>query len=264
MHVVSASTDTTVSVVRDAPGHAQMRFDKLIERQTYVVKVFPKRHRPVAQFVMAGSDSQPAIAQLFAPLHPDHVQSARFPEYGAVHADLRGVLESSSVEGRTGSALFGVLNDTQKAGLFNLFAKMSAFAFEDRRSVWSFVDRLTAIRGDRIFADVQAPLRELVHATTAREQFRSVSGSLHEPPTGFGHAGSFKSADRYGNLQLTFFSSIAAPLAYKVDADIDDAAGLGHAFQVLRNFVTKGTTHPYDIHQILVFRQDASLPYDLA
>jgi hypothetical protein len=77
-------------------------------------------------------------------------------------------------------------------------------------------------------------------------------------------AGSFKSGERHGNLQLTFFSTLQQPQAFKVDCDIDDAAGLGHPFQVLRNFVTQGTTHPYDIHQILVFRQDAMLPYDLA
>lgn len=76
--------------------------------------------------------------------------------------------------------------------------------------------------------------------------------------------GSYKTADRYGNLQLTFFASQAAPLTFKVDADIDDAAGVGHTFQVLRNWATHGTTHPYDIHKILVFRQEVALPYDLA
>jgi len=91
-----------------------------------------------------------------------------------------------------------------------------------------------------------------------------VSGSLHTPPPGFGHAGSFKTEEQYGNLQLTFFASLAAPLTFKVDADIDDAKGLGHAFQVLRNWVTQGTTHPYDIHEILVFRQEVTLPYQLA
>jgi len=91
-----------------------------------------------------------------------------------------------------------------------------------------------------------------------------VSGSLHTPPPSFVSAGSFKTADRYGNLQLSFFASLTEPLTFKVDADIDDAAGLGHTFQVLRNWVTHGTTHPYDIHQILVFRQEVALPYDLA
>jgi hypothetical protein len=62
---------------------------------------------------------------------------------------------------------------------------------------------------------------------------------------------------------LTFFASASSPLRFKVDADIDDAGGLGHAFQVLRNFLTHQPTHPYDIHEILVFDQLLSVPYTL-
>ena len=172
------------------------------------------------------------------------------------------MLESSSVEGIQGQgAICMRRSDVQKAGLFNLFTKMSAFGFDDRRSVWSFVDRLFRVRADRIFVDVQPALRDLVKGAISSERFREVSGSLHTPPLGYNQAGSFKTPDHYGNLQLTFFSSAEPPLSFKVDADIDDAAGLGHVFQVIRNSVTNGTTHPYDIHQILVYRQEVALPY---
>jgi hypothetical protein len=43
---------------------------------------------------------------------------------------------------------------------------------------------------------------------------------LHHPPDGFMHAGSFKTLDHDGNLQLTFFSKSSDWLA---DIDIDDA-----------------------------------------
>jgi hypothetical protein len=33
---------------------------------------------------------------------------------------------------------------------------------------------------------------------------------LHHPPSGFGHPWSFKSRDRFGNLQLTFFTDGSA------------------------------------------------------
>jgi hypothetical protein len=290
VHLVSTSTNATVSVARDVPGTAPVKFERLIERQAYMVKVFPLRHRPIAQFVTAGSDDEPATVQMYAPLHPEHVRAATFPDYAAVHKDLKRVLESSSIDGITGTgpALYAALDNTQKAGLFNLFAKMAALipdadlqasgaasltggvdadlqvGLHGRRPVWSFVDRLFGVRGDRIFVDVHPALVGLVQAAVASGQFRGVSGSLHDPPAGFDHSGSFKSGERHGNLQLTFFSSLQTPQAFKVDADIDDAAGLGHTFQVLRNFVTQGTTHPYDIHQILVFRQEARLPYDLA
>jgi hypothetical protein len=266
IQVVSSRTDTTVASVSDLAGSTPVKFERLAERQPYLVKVFPTRHRPVAQFTFAGTDAEPAVVQLHTPLHPERVRSVTFPAYAAVDPDLKRVLERSTVEGvaAQGEALYAALADIQKAGLFNLFAKMSGFGFDDRRTVWSFVDRLFRIRADRIFADVQPALRDLVKSATATDRFREVSGSLHTPPPGFCQAGSFKTSEQFGNLQLTFFSTAEPPLSFKVDADIDDAAGLGHAFQVMRNWVTHGTTHPYDIHEILVFRQEVALPYELA
>lgn len=76
-----------------------------------------------------------------------------------------------------------------------------------------------------------------------------MDGSLHHPPAGFDRAGSFKTEDRYGNLQITFFVRGDEWLA---DIDIDDAAGLEHVFQVVHNAVTGRPTHPYDIHEILI------------
>lgn len=266
VQVVSTRTDASVAVASSVPGHTPVKFAGLNEGQPYIVKVFPMRHRPVAQFAIAGPDDSPTVVQLHCPIHPERVRTVSFPDYEAVHPELRRVLECSVVEGvdGQGARLYAGLNDTQKAGLFNLFAKMFNVGFDEHRTVWSFVDRLFRVRADRVFIDVQPALRDLVKSAVAAERFREVSGSLHTPPAGFGQAGSFKTSEEYGNLQLTFFSSVAPPLAFKVDADIDDAAGLGHAFQVLRNWVTKGTTHPYDIHQILVFRQEVALPYDLA
>jgi hypothetical protein len=141
---------------------------------------------------------------------------------------------------------------------------MSAFGVDRVRSVWSFVDRIYRVKPDRIFVDVQPALLDMVKGAVAAERMREVSGKLHVPPPGFAESGSFKTTDRYGNLQLSFFASSSSPTEFKVDGDIDDAAGLGHAFQVLRNAITDGVTHPYDIHQILVFRQEVELPYDLA
>lgn len=266
IHVVDTRTDRTVGTVQDAPGDTPVKFTGLGQTHPFLVKVFPMRHRPVAQFAFAGPDEDPRVVQLHSPLHPERVRAARFPPYAEVHAELRRVLEGSTVEGvdGRGSALYEALGDIQKAGLFNLFSKMHNVGFGDERTVWSFVDRLFRVRADRVFADVQPALRDQVKSAVASDRFRAVSGSLHEPPPGFALAGSFKTSEAYGNLQLTFFSSLTAPIAFKVDADIDDAAGLRHTFQVLRNWVTDGTTHPYDIHQILVFRQEVALPYELA
>ena len=54
---------------------------------------------------------------------------------------------------------------------------------------------------------------------------------------------------------MTFFSSLATPLRFRADSDIDDAAGIAHVFQVLGHWITADDTHPYDIHEILLFHQ---------
>jgi hypothetical protein len=265
VRLVSARTDATVAALTSVRGETAITFNNLIDFQPYIVKVFPVRHRPVAQFATPRPGAAVEV-QLYSPIDPARVSAVRFPEYEATPAELRRVLDVSTLEGSaaTGAALYAALVDTQRAGLFNLFAKMSSFGFDEHRTVWTFVDRLYRIRADRVFADVQPALRDMVKDAVVTERFHEAPAKLHTPPLGFGHAGSFKSADRYGNLQLTFFVSQAAPLAFKVDADIDDAAGLGHAFQVIRNFATHGSTHPYDIHEILVFSQELALPYELA
>jgi hypothetical protein len=111
------------------------------------------------------------------------------------------------------------------------------------------------LRGDRFFATVPKELREEVKHSVIDDLFHEADESLHHPPTGFegfSNAGSFKTSDPEGNLQLSFFMKGDECL---VDIDIDDAAGLAHAFQVLRNTLKGRPTHPFDIHQILVFRQ---------
>jgi hypothetical protein len=264
--VVSTRTDTTVGAAANVAGKTAVRFEGLNEGQPYVIKVFPMRHRPVAQFALPGPDDNPAVVHLYTPLHPERVRVALFPAYEKLASELQRVLACSQVEGidAQGDALYGALTNLQKAGLFNLFGKMSSFGFDEHRTVWSFVDSIVRVRADRVFVDVQPALRDLVKTAVATDRFHEAPSALHTPPLGFLHAGSFKTAEQYGNLQLTFFASAQPPLAFRVDADIDDAAGLGHAFQVIRNWVTKGTTHPYDIHQILAFRQEVFLPYELA
>jgi len=266
VQLVMASSDRTVSIASSVAGNATVRFTDLIDGQPYIVKVFPLRHRPVAQFAIPGSDDDPPVVVLHAPLHPERVRRVIFPAYAALAPELHRVLEESTVEGidGRGEALYAALIDTQKAGLFNLFAKMSGFGFGEDKTVWTFVDRLFRIRADRVFADVNPALRDLVKGAVAANRFNEAPGKLHTPPLGFALAGSFKTEEQFGNLQLTFFASLELPLTFKLDADIDNAAGLGHAFQVLRNWVTSGTTHPYDIHEILVYRQEVTLPYELA
>ena len=265
IHVVSARTDSTAARLLRVSGKRDIKVKGLKAGQPYIVKVFATRHRPVGLFAMP-LEGKDVVVEVFTPLDPERVTSVKFPSYDATPAELKRVLERSLIEGAPGGGkpAYEALSDLQRGGMFNLFAKMSTFGFDDDRTVWSFVDTIYRVRPDRIFVDVQPALRDLIKGAVAAERAREASGKLHAPPPGFVSAGSFKTAERYGNLQLSFFASESAPIAFKVDADIDDAAGLGHTFQVLRNFVTHGVTHPYDIHQILAFRQEVLLPYELA
>ena len=129
---------------------------------------------------------------------------------------------------------------------------------------WQFVNDLYRIRGDRFFANVRLDFRDQVKTAVRGERFLKVDGGLHNPPTGYTLSDSFKTTENYGNLQLTFFASTTTPLEFRVDSDIDDAGGIGHVFQVVRNWLTGSQTHPYDIHQILAFHQALKPQYDLS
>ena len=264
VRVAAQATNRQVAAARGLNGRSRFVVPDVNPGQHYVVTALPHRHRPVGQFVQVPIDG-PAKLDMHFPLHPDHSEPS-FKPYGELEADLRAVLERSTLEGATasGAALYDGLQPIERAGLLNLFCKMHGFGFDERQTIWHAVASLYRVRPDRIFADVDVALRDRVKTAESDGRFREVSGKLHTPPPGFRSAGSFKTDERFGNLQLSFFASEAAPIRYKVDADIDDAAGLAHTFQVLRNWITEGTTHPYDIHQILVFRQEAFPPYDLA
>jgi hypothetical protein len=254
----------TVKVTRLAPG------------RDYGIQVFPLRHRPVAVVQRAPDTATPANVHVFCPVHPLRVTRPRFPEFSALPADLTVVLDRSTLEREadmpsppsrratsSGHQLYDGLDDTARAGLLNLYAKMKN-TIVGGLDTWSFVNDLYRVRGDRIFANVQRSFRDQVRSAAAAQVFEKVSGSLHTPPPGFEHADSFKhQAFQAGILQLTFFASAVPPLEFKVDADIDDAGGIGHVFQVLRNFLTSGETHPYDIHEILLFHQLIAPGYDL-
>ncbi len=230
----------------------------------YKVKIYPLKHRPVSHVVRVDGSGKGSLDAVLA-IHPDHVMSATFPDYDNLDQDLKAALERNGVEdhGQIGRALYDDLGPLQKAGLLNVWSKMAHTLLAEGLGASHYVERFYRVRGDRFFADVTLSFRDLVKTATVAGMFETADGTLHTPPDGFDPAGSFKSRDDYGNLQLTFFASSSAPLKFKVDADIDDANGIGHVFQVLRNWLTDGETHPYDIHQILVAHQGLDPAYQI-
>jgi hypothetical protein len=271
--VTAVRTNTEVRRVRSADGRKKLRAVDLNAHEPYMVRAFPVRHRPVGGFVIGPPGDKPAQLELFCPVDPQRVSDVRFPKYAGLDSTLTTVLERSTLErdaamapmpaaGTPGESLYASLTRMESAGLLNLFCKMTHVPLGDL-TAWSFVRDVYRVRGDRIFVNVALEFRDRVKNALAGGGFKEADSSLHKPPPGFAHAGSFKTRDHYGNLQLTFFSSVAAPLEFKVDADIDDAAGIEHAFQVLDHWVKKGATHPFDIREILTFHQRLNTGYEL-
>lgn len=219
----------------------------------YQIDIDPPSYQYVAQFInLKASGTTPL--ELTFPIDPAKVKAVKFPAFGNTEADLRRVLENSEkvlgFEAKKGKALYDALDDIRRAGLLNITAKTRATLLTNGRTVLSYIQELREIRGDRFFAAVPKELREETKNSVSEGLFHPADESLHHPPANFSHAGSFKTPDHYGNLQLTFFMNDAGDCV--ADIDIDDAAGVEHVFQVLKNKLSGNPTHPYNIHEILV------------
>jgi hypothetical protein len=229
----------------------------------YLVQVFPTRYRPEGLFMRILEDQKLAHTFTLVP-EPNRVTSVIFPPFGDLGADLKSLLETSSVEGdedKSGEALYQGLGDLRRAGLLNLYAKMKATRFDDGRDAFSYVTSLTRVRGERFFADVRVDFRDAVKNSVHSKLFEEVPGVLHKMD-GFELDDSFKTGDPSGNLQLTFFRK-ADPIRFRVDADIDRSKGLEHVFDVISHTITNTDTHPYDVHAILLIDQKIDTGYRL-
>ena len=233
----------------------------------YVLRVAPDRYRSMYRIIQVHESPVKNEEHIVLAIRPDRVVDVKFPEFNELSADLVRVLSQSNVEsfpGLQGQALFDALRPLKipTAGMFNLHAKMNATLFQNQRSVLSYLEKLLRIRGDRIFGVVDKTLRDEVKNACLEDKFHEVSGALHTPPPNFKFVDSFKTFEDYGNLQLTFFAN-PNTLEFIVDADIDDADGLNHIFQVVEHAVSGSDTNPYDIHQILTYYQKIYPGYDL-
>jgi hypothetical protein len=275
VEVTRLRTNERVARVRSHDARKKLSIKNLKSGETYTVRVFPMRHRPVGRFAVLAPGTRATEVELYSPLHPQRVGDVEFPEYARLDPALRAVLERSTLERDAGlppvavpanqspgQTVYESLTRLERAGLLNLFCKLNNSPLGDL-TTWAYLTDIYRIRGDRIFANVQLEFRDRVKNAVAGGGFREVDGALHTPPPGFGPAGSFKSLERYGNLQLSFFASTDQPLRFRIDADIDDAAGIAHAFQVLEHWLSGDETHPFDISQILTFHQGLDTGYRL-
>jgi hypothetical protein len=229
----------------------------------YSLEVDPAAYLPVNQFltIEASGFTDRRIA---FPIDPKKVVSVDFPEFAALPSEHRRILDDSdnvfSFEGKTGEALYtaDTFDDLRKACMLNIAAKCAATRLSNGKTVLPYIQKIRELRGERFFADVTRELREESKNSVAEDVFKPAPDTLHTPPHGFEKAGSWKTLDQYGNLQLTFF---AKGDQWVADIDIDDAAGIEHLFQVLDHKITGSHTHPYAIHEILIARQEIDPGY---
>jgi hypothetical protein len=224
----------------------------------YQLSIDPPSYHPVGRFITINTGGETEMVIPF-PVDIAKIVSVTFPTFPNLVKDLRTLLANSpsvlGFENNTGDALYQSLDDIRRGGVLNIARKTMATRLSNQKSVLSLIKEIKELRGDRFFAFVEKELREEVKNSVHSGLFDEVSGALHHLPAqfvGFEDAGSFKTPDHFGNLQLTFFMKGDECVA---DIDIDDAGGLGHIFQVLKNHFTGNPTHPYNIHQILVQHQ---------
>ena len=210
------------------------------------VEIFPEKYRFKSVFISVPSNGKAEIKETFfvdptkvKPIFPTEADINSLPRWAA----LKSVLDSSPIH-------FSQLVDQEKAGLLNLFAKMSD---DSANKVFGKVDNIFLVLPARIFAEVKSDLWPSVRELPQRFHEEPDNGSMHHFLDGWTrlaeHA-SFKTPDPTGNLQLTFASNIDEEMA--VDADLDDHQGLQHAFDVIKHKLSGKDTNPYDIHQVLV------------
>jgi|SRR5687768_6324514 hypothetical protein len=250
--VVSVSGQRPVAIAKLLPG-------------VYTLQVDPASYRAVGRFVEVRPSGVTELELRF-PIDPAKVKSVKFPRFDKLDDDFRRVLTTTKTllgyDGVEGSSLYERLEEdrVKKAGFLNILAKAASVVLSNKRTISTYVHEVLELRGDRFFAVVPKELREETKNSVHDDIFREAPDALHHPPSGFERAGSFKTNDHYGNLQLTFFTN---GVDWRADIDIDDAGGLAHVFQVLRNELTGKPTHPFDIREILIHHQRLHPGYTL-
>src|ERR1051325_327779 len=117
----------------------------------YRIEIDPPSYQYVSQFINMKASGITNRSISF-PIDPNKVKKVSFPNYSKVAEGIRSVLEATdgvlSFEGKKGSQLYEALDDIRKAGLLNIGAKTGATPLTNSRTVLSYIEKLTELRGD--------------------------------------------------------------------------------------------------------------------
>lgn len=250
-------------VVRGVNAGKRIVISNLRPSTVYRVEVDAPSYFPVSFFVgLKGGTLTERRIQL--PVNPKKVVDVSFPKFPDLSQEMQRILKQSrrveSLEAHSGEGLYEVLDPLRRASLLNVLTKCAHTRIGSESTVLSCVKSLRKIEAHFLRADVDAQLRDQLRKGVLEQLFEPADSALHFTPPGLTQAGSFKTVDGFGNLQITFFTKARD---WTADLDIDDARGLEHAFHVLREALTLAAVHPYVIHEILILHQQLDPGYIL-
>lgn len=236
--------------------------------QLFEVSVTSRRYRGYRFFQMLreGYGNTPGDNAIRLAVNPGKVHSIEAPAYPNLpEIPARLLAEAAMTAPKTedrpwaglrGAALYDALTPKLKACLLNLCAKA---AHASAQGCAAFLQSLLVARQDRCYMAVDAAFPEFLRQSP---RFKSAPGALHEPLPGYVLEDSFKSRDAHANLQVTFMRHrVSGQRA--ADIDIDEASGIEHGFEVLRNRATGGRTNPFQVRELLLLaagEEDAIRP----
>ena len=250
MEAVFPSTGATRFIVEDLPCRGG-------PGTLYRVRITQRNFSPYAffQLIRDGRRNTPSDTHIRLVANHRRVKDIDAPAFSGLKAPLRRFLETAAMRaledgdrdllGLTGGALYDALGGLRRACLLNIFAK-SGHASAAR--CFRFLRTPMVIRQDRFFCEAGDRMPELLRRS---ERFKSAPNQLHQPLAGYRLEDSFKSRDAHANLQVTFQRHEATG-ALAADVDIDEASGIEHGFEVIRNTITKGRTNPYRVRELLL------------
>jgi hypothetical protein len=193
---------------------------------------------------------------------PKHVSDITAGGFSSLPVALRSFLQGAQMQtgekkyededeellNKAGQALYDALGPLRKACLLNLFAKGRHVS---AAKAWNLLKFPVILRQDRCFCEVDASTADVL---TAEPRFVSAPSELHKPLAGYTILSSFKSRDAHANLQVTVMQHDETG-ALAADVDIDEASGIAHGFEVIRNSVS-GRTNPYLVRELLLLADE--------
>lgn len=238
---------------RNVDGKVLLQVTDIVPGQYRILVMSPAR-RSVGRFVHISHKG--VMLPIVMPIVPSHVQSVIWPPFDGLPIELRASLIASgstiSYNKLNGRVLYDALTSLHKACFLNIGHKL-LHTFVHNVCTWQMVHSIFNFSSDRMFFWVLPRFLEGMRSDL--DNFHEVSGTLHKSPSdGSDCIASYKTEELYGSLQFSFFSTRDGT-GLLCDVDIDDANGILHVFQVLKNALSGKPTHPYNIHEILVKHQ---------